>query len=60
MYRPDITLAVDWDVKHQFKQTKLVILNDDHPSRCTPLIDICFLLGLISGVFDFVDFTPIL
>ena len=21
--RPDMTLAVDWDVKHQFKQTKL-------------------------------------
>ena len=21
--RPDMTIAVDWDVKHQFKQTKL-------------------------------------
>ena len=23
---PDMTIAVDWDVKHQFKQTNLMIL----------------------------------
>ena len=25
--RPDMTIAVDWDVKHQFKQTKKKLLN---------------------------------
>ena len=23
--RPNMTIAVDWDVKHQFKQTKIIL-----------------------------------
>ena len=45
--RPDMTIAVDWDVKNQFKQTKRV----NYAHRNTQLVEHCIQLHVCDVMF---------
>ena len=50
--RPDMTIAVDWDVKHQFKQKRACWLIDEnlkHTGTCTSVL--CLLERYTNAAF---------